>query len=195
MTRRVLTVAAVAVVFPASATATTHYFLKAHQRCRAGYARRTVKVKQREQMVTIRRAECVRRATPAKRQRTPTTTFVNTSSSTTAGSTVWFSLSASVYAAHHEIDGLPLKYTVTDATTRQVVGTFTGTSNGNASCTIATSVNEADNVETYTGQAVAPYPACSLGSIGMPAADIPIVTASFAGKSAYRPSTSVRTYF
>jgi hypothetical protein len=187
-----LTVAAAALVFPASATATAHYFPKPRQQCRAGYVRRTVKVTQRKHRhtVTVKRAECVRTPTPPKPHLIPTTSFVDTSSALTTGSTVWFYLAGSVYAGGHEVVGLPITYTVTDATTRQTVGTFTGTSNRYALCTIATSVNPADIGQSFTGQAVAPYPACSLESISMPAADTPVVTASFAGNSTYGPSTS-----
>ena len=115
----------------------------------------------------------------------------------TTGSTVWFYMSGSIfYGAGSQLVGQPLTYTVTDATTGHQVATFSGTSNGYALCTVVYSINyPQDTLQTYTGEAVPPYPACSVGTFSIPGADVAVVTASFAGNATYAPSTSSQAPF
>ena len=95
---------------------------------------------------------------------------------------VYALLSASVYEGSTAVNGLPVTFTITDGTTGQDAGTFAGTSNGLASCTIRYSLDETAETQTWSGDAVAPYAACALTSVTLPAADVPEITASYGGE-------------
>jgi hypothetical protein len=104
---------------------------------------------------------------------------------------VYFTISGTVYGkTGQEIRGLPMTYTITDNTTLKTLATFDGTSNLGATCTIVPTLSSGGTVMTFTGQAITPYVACPLGSVSLPAADEPLITASFAGNAQYAPSAS-----
>jgi hypothetical protein len=103
-------------------------------------------------------------------------------------------VSASVNSGSASMAGLPITFTILDGTTKQTLGTFSGTSaeQGSAtspnSCTLVESINQANTIQTWSGVAIAPYPACSFGSVAFPAADRSLITANFAGNSILAPS-------
>ena len=109
----------------------------------------------------------------------------------------YYDVSAGIdYDIGHQLIGEPITYTIMDATTRRKVGSFAGTSNLYATCTVVASLNyPQDTVETLTGQAVVPYSGCPLAAVSLPAADTALLTVSFAGNSTYAPSVSDPTAF
>lgn len=204
MGRRILLALATAVSFPASALAAAHYFPKPHQHCRAHYVRRTLNVREHKhgKTVIVKRAECVHVApttsTPTTPAPIPTSTFVNASFATSEYPTPFSYLlvTGSILSRNGtQLVGQPITYTITDATTGQPIGSFTGLSNAYASCSVVLTLNSTDTVQTFTGQAVAPYSACGLGSVSMPAADTAVFAGSFAGNSTYSPSASSQEAF
>jgi hypothetical protein len=104
---------------------------------------------------------------------------------------VYALVSGSVYAGGSEVRDLPITFTVADGTTQQTLGSFSGTSNGLSSCTVRLSLNyPTDTIQTWTGAAVGAYAACPLAPISLSTADVPLISASFAGSSTLGPSAS-----
>jgi hypothetical protein len=111
-------------------------------------------------------------------------------------SSPYYDVSAGIYYnINRELYGQPIRYRFTDATTRQTIGSFVGSSNLAATCTVVASANAPDTVQTLTGEAVAPYSGCPLAPVSAPAADEIVLTASFAGNSTYAPSVSLEQAF
>jgi hypothetical protein len=75
----------------------------------------------------------------------------------------YYDVSAGLYYAGNsrQLVGQSITYTITDATTGQTVGTFSGTSNEYATCTVVVSVNAQDTVQTLTGKLWLRTPAAS----------------------------------
>ena len=194
-----------ALAFPAIASASSaKQYVLPHpnrERCRARYVKKVerVKVHEHHKAVEVNQTFCVY-TPPPQDTRTPTTTFVSAGEVTTTHpmnpgeAEVYFTVSGSIAARNMQIVGLPITYTITDATTGQTVGSFTGLSNAYASCTVVRS-GALENLSIFTGEAVAPYSGCALARVSMPAADTPVFTGSFAGNSAYAPSVSDQQLF
>jgi hypothetical protein len=127
---------------------------------------------------------------------TPTSPFVDANFESNQTMT-WLDVSGSIYYGNGtQLVGQPITYTITDGTTGQTIGTFSGTSNVYAACTVVETLNYPQNItETFTGQAVAPYSGCALGSVSLPAADTPLFSGAFGGTSTYAPSVSMQELF
>jgi hypothetical protein len=138
------------VIVASAAAAPSHYFPKPHHACKAGYVRKTVKVREhkRGKLMTVKRAECVLKRKPS---RTPTSTDMVTSLESNYNSdgtiTDYFPVSGTVYnqSTGQEMRGLPMTYTITDNTTLQVVGSFSETSNIGATCSVVTTLSNGGN--------------------------------------------------
>lgn len=180
--RKALILALAALAIPAAASAATgKQYLLPHpkrERCKANYVKK------------VERGEtwCVRL--------TPTTIGVSATSEFSGGPTgTYVTVSADIWTGTHghegkELVGLPVRVTITDATTGAFAGSFPGVSNTFAFCTLVTSFNEQLTVKTFTGEAVTPHPACALAApVSMPAADLDRFGVSFAGNSTYAPSS------
>jgi Flp pilus assembly pilin Flp len=140
--------------------------------------------------------------TPQDTATTPTTTTtespkstitiaVDATKETIPRTGVYFLVKTSILdQAKSQIDGLPVTYSIIDATTQRTVATFPGSSNGQVNCTIVQTRDYRNNAETFTGAAVAPYQACGLGSVSIPASDDVLLSVSFAGNSQYLPATT-----
>jgi hypothetical protein len=184
----VLVFAVLALTAPAASLAATHpsYQPKKGRACRAGYAKQVRHVRKHGRRV--REVWCVHK-TPSRPQPLPT---ITSAAADFMGG--YFDVSASIfYGSGTQLVGQPVMFTITDATTGQTVATFPGTSNAYATCTITYTVDAQANVQTFTGQAVAPYQACALGTVSMPASDVALLSASFAGTPTYASSTSSTT--
>lgn len=137
---------------------------------------------------TVTNANTVTNTARRTPQRRPTSTNVNVDQETSlSGTQTYAVLSVSVDAGATQVRGLPITFTVSDGTTGRRLATFSGTSNLLKFCTIVYSLNGADTM-TFSGRAVAPYAACSLGSVSVPAADAAVITAKFAGNAKLAPS-------
>lgn len=131
--------------------------------------------------------------TPSRPTRTPTTTDQQATFDCGVYINGCYDLvSAGVYAGSEQLVGRPITFTITDATTSTTAGSFPGTSNAYATCSLVRT--DSGSTMSWTGQAVGPYQACELTSaISVPAADVPLISASFAGDSRYAPSTGTPT--
>ena len=193
----VATVAAMPAVAVAAGPHPSYELKKPSARCRTGYARQVRHVKKREhgKTVRVRQVWCVYKSSPSAATTTPTSTFVNATLESNQSMT-WLDVTGSIYyGSGTQLVGQPITYTITDATTGQAVGSFTGTSNAYATCTVVYSLNSQDTVQTFTGEAVSPYSACTLGQVSLPAADTPVFSGSFAGNATYAPSVSAQGPF
>lgn len=182
----------------ASASTNKSYVLKHPNRehCKVHYVRTVKRAKVHGKRV--QQVWCV--YSPPKPTPAPTETSVNASETTVSPGLnpserhTYFTVSGSILAGYTPLVGLPITYTITDATTGQTVGSFTGLSNVYASCTVVTS-GALENLSIFTGEAIAPYSGCALARVSMPAADVPMLTGSFAGNSTYAPSVSKQVLF
>jgi hypothetical protein len=173
----VFAVAAAVLAVPAGASA-QQYVLKHPKRehCRAHYVRK----------VEHGNTSCTLRA--------PTTMVVSAESETSGGFAgeplvTYIAVRAALWSRGTQLVGLPIRYTITDATTGQFVGSFVGLSNAFATCTLVTSFNAQFTVKYFAGEPVVPHSACALAApVSIPAADLPRFAASFAGNSTYAPS-------
>jgi hypothetical protein len=176
------------------------YQIKAGANCRTDYVRQVRHVKKHKhgKTVRVRQVWCVYKApnTPPAPALTPTSTGVNANFESNLTMT-WLDVSGSIYyGSGTQLVGQPITYTITDGTTGQTIGTFSGTSNAYATCTVVATLNyPQDTTETFTGQAVAPYSGCALGSVSLPAADTPLFSGAFGGTSTYAPSVSMQELF
>jgi hypothetical protein len=185
--------------FPAVASATVKQYVLRHpkrEHCKAHYVRTVKHAKVHGKRV--QQVWCV--YTPPKPVLAPTETSVSASgvSSTPPGPAeepAHFTVSGGISAGNMALVGLPIIYTITDATTGQTVGSFTGLSNSYASCAVVLHENEQGTTVTYIGEAVTPYAGCALAPVSMPAADTPLFAGSFAGNSTYAPSVSKQVLF
>lgn len=211
-----LLAALVALAFPTAASASTakQYVLKhpKHERCKAHYTRKVEHIKVRKHGKTVKVSETVCIYTPPKPAPSPqepqapqppapsaptapalitTTTHV---ASTFGSQIATRNISATIYyftgSEIHELRGEPVTYTITDRTTEHVVGSFTGTSNGYASCTIGFHWNSGETATIYEGEAGGSHPACNLAPVSVPRGDITTFTGTFAGNTTYAPSVS-----
>lgn len=208
MIRSATIVILAALAFPAAASASAgkEYVLPhpGRERCKAHYVKKVerVKVHRHHKTVEVKRTFCAY-TPPPQDTMTPTATFVSASATTRspglepAEQHVYFRVSGSILAGNMQVVGLRITYTITDATTGQMVGSFTGLSNAYASCTVVVRTNAQDTIRTYTGEAAgpAPYSACALAPTSMPAGDVAVFTGSFAGNSTYAPSVSKQETF
>jgi len=206
--RTALIFALAALTLPAVASASTgkQYVLPhpGRERCKAHYVKKVerVKVHKHHKTVEVKQTFCAY-TPPPQDTMTPTTTFVSASEATRSAGLepaeqhVYFRVSGSILAGNMQVVGLPITYTITDATTGQMVGSFTGLSNAYASCTVVLRANAQDTIKTYTGEAVgpAPYRPCALAPTSMPTGDVAVFTGSFAGNSTYAPSVSKQESF
>lgn len=212
-----LTIAAVAMTFATvgsaaiASTGPARYQPRNGARCRPGYTRQIKRVieHQHGKRIVVKQVWCVRKPAPVPPpvptptapaptppSPMPTSTFANANFESTFAAPPyqsWFDVSGSIfYGSGTELKGQPITFTITDATTGQTVATFPGTSNGYATCTIAYTAN--NQTQTFSGQAVAPYQACALpGTVAVPASDVAVLSASFAGNSTFAPSSSTQT--
>jgi hypothetical protein len=92
--------------------------------------------------------------------------------------------------AGKELRGQRITYTIKDETTRKTLGSFVGTSNSEAKCTIVSTMDASGTIETLAGQAVLGSAACLLSPVSLPAADLAGITGRFAGTSKYAGSVS-----
>jgi hypothetical protein len=170
------------------------YRLRTGAKCRHGYVRQVRHVKQHRRGKTVR----VREVWCVHKPPTPTSVSLSAAFNTTYNYPyyTYYDVSAGIYYdIDHELKGPQLTYTITDATTGHAVGSFVGTSNLAATCTVVASVNAQDTVQTLAGQAVPPYSGCALSSVSLPAADEAVLTASYAGSSTYARSVSAQEAF
>jgi hypothetical protein len=173
-----------ALALPAVASASAKQYVLKHpkrEHCKAHYVKK----------VEHGKTWCVYKAL------TPTSTEVTASIQGGLGQPLYLAVSGTIwpgkYGGGTQLVGLPISYTIKDATTGQTVGTFMGLSNLYATCTVVYTVER--GVWTFTGQAVPPYSACAVSTVTMPAADVPAFTGSFAGNSTYAPSVSAQQAF
>jgi hypothetical protein len=202
MTAVVAAVALLAAV-PTEAVATGHpsYQLKkSSARCRTGYVRqvRHVKKRQHGKTVTVREVWCVYKAP----SRTATNTDVDANATNTGTETdilvsgwIWYGSPNFGPPESVELKGQPITYTISDATTGKFLGSFVGTSNSAAYCSVVETMNAQGTIETFTGQALPPTSACALSPISMPAADSAEFTGSFAGTKTFASSVSRQKFF
>jgi hypothetical protein len=167
----------VAAVGPSVALGSGSYRLKKGGKCRSGYVRQVRK----------RGVWC----------RVLTDTRLDTNAGVPSGYTTYWTLSGGIYygpradrGAGTELKGRRITYTVKDDTTGKVLGSFVGTSNFEATCTIASTLDSSGTAETLMGQADPPYAGCALSPVTLPAADEAGITGRFAGTSTYAPSVS-----
>lgn len=202
MASAILAVGALAFPTVASAAPARSYVLKHPKRehCRAHYVR-TVKHAKVDGK-RVQQVWCVYSPPkPVSPTLAPTETSVSASETTLspglnpAERYTYFTVSGGISAGNMQLVGLPITYTITDATTGQMVGSFTGLSNVYAVCAVVPRDNAQDTIVTYTGETVAPYSGCALAPTSMPAADVHMFTGSFAGNSTYAPSVSKQVLF
>lgn len=172
-----LVVAAATMVGPSVALGSGSYRLAKGKKCRTGYVRQVRK----------HRARCL----------VLTDTRLDTSGGIPSGSTTYWTLSGGLYygpradrGAGTELKGQRVTYTIKDDTTDKVLGSFVGTSNFEATCTIASTLDASGTVETLMGEADPPYAACPLPPVSLPAADEAGITGRFRGTAKYAPSVS-----
>jgi hypothetical protein len=172
-------VALSALAFPAPASASVkRYFLKHPKRehCRAHYVNR----------VQHARTWCVRLR--------PTVVVVASSPSEPLDLNSHTELVEGLLHAgtrSHEVarvPGLPLRFTITDTTTRHRLGSFSGFSF--VTCAFGRVINAQNTTRTFAGEAAAPFPACAFAApFTMPAADNYRLSVAFAGNSTFAPSS------
>jgi hypothetical protein len=170
------------------------YRLRTGAKCRTSYVRQVRHVKQHRRGKTVR----VREVWCVHKPPTPTSVSLSAAFNITYNYPyyTYYDVSAGIYYnIDRELYGQPIRYRITDATTRQTIGSFVGSSNLAATCTVVASANAPDTVQTLTGEAVAPYSGCPLAPVSAPAADEIVLTASFAGNSTYAPSVSLEQAF
>jgi hypothetical protein len=120
-----------------------------------------------------------------------TPTFI--SGVTISGNGGQFTVQAFLYSGTKGHEGArllrqPVRFTITDGTTGQRLGSFTGTSF--ATCSLRHTYNEQATVETFVGEEIPPYQACGLAApISISVADDRLFGVSFAGNSTYAPSS------
>jgi hypothetical protein len=177
----------------AGASGTPAYQLKnKRESCRQGYVRQVRHVKRHRhgRVARVRELWCIWQGPAA------TSVQLNTSWGLYLGATFWdVSTAISYDKGAHELPGQSLEYTITDETAGHEVGTFTGQSSLNASCSVVVSVDRQAGTKTLTGQPIAGYPGCSLTPLTLPGPDVVGLTASFAGNQLYAPSTSAPELF
>lgn len=181
----VVMAASLALVASALALAApSHYFPKPHQACKAGYVRKTVKV--RKQGKTVKRAECV------EKPRIATTIHVLSSLDYSGGAGYDWSDSVSAEVAYNRdnntLDGVPLRFAVVNDVTGKTVATFSHVANIFDSCGIVASLDSSGKTETLTGQEVGTDPGCPLSPITVPAHSASLLV-TFAGNGRYAPSS------
>jgi hypothetical protein len=181
------------------ASAATHkpYVLRhpTREHCKAHYVKKvqTVKVKEHHTTVKVKETLCVYKAPqvahptpPVAPSLTGTITVVSYGYST-ALSHHTVSGSVSVLAGT-DLIGVPITYTITNKSTGQALGSFTEPSDPLQPCAIVYTVE--NNTQTFVGEAGGGDAACPLAAVSMPTGQIPVLTGSFAGNSAYGPSVS-----
>lgn len=167
----------VAGVGPSVAFGSGSYGLKKGGKCRSGYVRQVRK----------HRAWCL----------VLTDTRLVTYAGVPDGGTTDWTLSGGIYygpradrGAGIELKGRPITYTVKDDTTGKILGSFGGTSNAEATCSITSTLDSSGTTVTLMGQAEPPLPGCALPPVTLPAADEAGITGRFIGTSTYGPSVS-----
>jgi hypothetical protein len=178
--RKALFLALVALAFPAGALASVgkQYVLRhpKRERCKAHYVKR----------VEHGKTWCVRL--------TPTYLAIDASAGAPEVNVMGVEVNVMGFlytgTRNHEgarLLGQPIRFTITDATTGQPLGSFAGVSF--AACTLRRTVNAQDTIQTLAAEAIAPYPACALPApVSLPAADEYGFTGAFAGSSTYAPT-------
>jgi hypothetical protein len=193
----------------ACATTPKAYVLRhpTHERCKPHYARVVKRAKGR------RRVWCLYRRPSAPSAPTPQPTTPLAPSAPTAQPTPGlaptrtivvvagesfptehYSVEGTILSGTTRLTGVAIKYTITDARTGTVVGSFVGLSNASG-CAVAIRFTANSTVRTYTGEPMLGKPGCALPTVSMPVTDDGQISGSFAGNETYAPSVSAQAFF
>jgi hypothetical protein len=203
---KTVTVRQVWCVANAGAAHPSYQLKKTTERCRAGYVRevRSVKKRTHGKLVRVRQVWCVYKSatTPTSTggggeqtgsSKHPsllaTSTYVSITSSAAAGEGSYLNVASGLFDNKHApLNGLPIEYTVTDSTSGQPIGSFSGVSGIYSFCTVL--YQSANGTQSFSGQVPTPLTGCAIGPVSLPATDVVTVRASFAGNTTYAQSAS-----